>query len=113
MLRNVLLASGLAALLMGCSASNKSESNGDSVVVADNVQVSVFVDKNGGLYTVNTTDSYETAKFTDATGKIFTLKRQPSANGIRLVDGDTEVFFTDVDAFITINGKEIPVTIKK
>ncbi|ASM37882.1 MAG: hypothetical protein SPI03_06755 [Campylobacter sputorum] len=113
MLRNVLLATGLAALLAGCSATNKSEPTGDPVVVADNVQVSVFVDKNGGIYTVNTTDNYETAKFTDATGKILTLKREPSANGIRLVDGDTEVFFTDVDAFITVDGKEIPVTIKK
>ncbi|MCI6988620.1 MAG: MliC family protein [Campylobacter sp.] len=113
MLRQALLALGIAALLVGCSTTNKVSKDKDQIVVADQVAVSVFVDKEGGIYTLNTTDLYETAKLTDTKGKIYSLKREPSANGIRLVDGDTEVFFRGDTAFVTIDGKEIPVTVKK
>lgn len=111
MLKNILLATSLVALLMGCCAIDKSNSYNSSSM--QKTQMSEFIDQNGKIYTVNTTDNYETAKFTDPNGKILTLKRERSANGIRLVNGDTEVFFTSKDAFISIDGKEITVTMKK
>lgn len=113
MLKQTLLALSVAAMLVGCTTSNKVAKTENPVVVADEVVITVFVDKNGGIYSLNSTDMYETAKFTDAKGKIYTLKREPSANGIRLVNGNTEVFFTDKDVFMTVDGKDIPATIKK
>lgn len=113
MLKQTILALGAAALLAGCGATtNKTVKTDERAVVAKDVLVNTFVDKDGGVYTVNSTDAYNTAKFTDANGKIHNLKREPSANGIRLVDGDTEVFFTHKDVFMTVDGKQIPATIK-
>ena len=113
MLKKTLLTLGVAAMIAGCTTTNKTVLPKDNVVTAEQISATVFVDKNGGVYTLNTADNYETAKFTDTKGDIYSLKRQPSANGIRLVDGKTEVFFTKKDAFITVDGKEIPVTIKE
>lgn len=113
MLKQTLLTLGVAAMVAGCTTSNQVVKDEDPVVLSNQVSVTVFVDKNGGLYTLNSTDFYQTAKFTTADGKIYDLKVAPSANGIRMVNGDTEVFFTDEDVFMTIDGKEVGATIKK
>lgn len=111
MLKNILIATSLATLLMGCCAIDKPNSQNSCCM--QKTQMSEFIDENGKIYTINTADNYETAKFTDPNGKILLLKRERSANGIRLVNGDTEVFFTSKDALISIEGKEIAVTMKK
>lgn len=111
MLKQTILTLGIAAMIAGCTPSSKAVKTEQPV--AEGAGTTVFVDKNGGIYTVNTLDYYDTAKFTDANGKIYNLKSQPSANGIRLVEGNTEVFFKDEYVSMTIDGKEIPVTVKK